>query len=60
MSNFWALTIRPDSTEPEPAEWLDDYYGAHRYGVRFEDQTVIPEDQVKFVEYYEPPDRGKV
>lgn len=35
MSNFTALTRHPLSGLVTEAEWLDDYFGKHQYGVRF-------------------------
>ncbi len=35
MSNFIRKTRHPDTKEFEEAEWLDNYYGSHKYGVRF-------------------------
>lgn len=37
MSTFVKLTKHPDTGEWENAQWLDDYYGRHNYGVRFPD-----------------------
>lgn len=35
MSDYLRKTKNPRTGEFEVAEWLDDYYGKHRYGVRF-------------------------
>lgn len=36
MSNFVAQTrLRGTDDEFREAVWVDDYYGTHRYGVRF-------------------------
>ena len=35
MSNYKAYTRHPYTKEFSMATWLDDHYGAHRYGVRF-------------------------
>jgi hypothetical protein len=35
MSNFIRRTKHPESGLFEDAEWLDNYFGGHRYGVRF-------------------------
>jgi len=47
MSNFVAPAIHPKTGEIEQAEWLDDYYGRHRYGVRFADGRVYRTEQVR-------------
>lgn len=44
MSNYTRQTKNPNTGKWEDAEWLDDYYGSHQYGVRFPDGTVYPED----------------
>lgn len=40
MSNFHAPTFHPITGVIEKAEWLDDHYGKHLYGVRFPDGHV--------------------
>lgn len=42
MSNYTADAIHPETGEIEEAEWLDDHYGRHRYGVRFKDGKIFP------------------
>ena len=44
MSDYTQLTIRLDTYLCEDAYWVDDYFGAHRYGVRFSDGKVLRED----------------
>ena len=46
MSNFTRATQNPRTGVIEIADWLDDYFGHHRYGVRFEDGSVVPESEV--------------
>ncbi|MCR9202931.1 MAG: hypothetical protein NXI04_30160 [Planctomycetaceae bacterium] len=46
MSNFLSPTVRKDTGEAWHAEWLDDYFGRHVYGVRFPDGTVLRTDEV--------------
>jgi hypothetical protein len=41
MSNFIRRTKNPDTGQFEDAEWLDDYFGRHRYGVRFPGGGVV-------------------
>lgn len=35
MSNYFSQAVNPDTGKVEQAEWLDDYFGRHQYGVRF-------------------------
>lgn len=35
MSSFICRAKNPETGEFEDAEWLDNYFGRHRYGVRF-------------------------
>jgi hypothetical protein len=44
MSNYIRRTKNPKTGKFEDAEWLDDYYGKHQYGVRFPDGQVYRED----------------
>lgn len=53
MSNFFSRAIHPETGEVEQVEYLDDYYGRHRYGVRFSDGMVFPESDVESVEQLE-------
>lgn len=48
MSNYKEMAIHPKTGEPEMADWLDDYYGRHRYGVWFpSDGEVYPEAECR-------------
>ena len=47
MSSYIGVAFNPATKKVEVAEYLDDYYGPHRYAVRFEDGTTMPEDMVK-------------
>ena len=40
MSCYYAKTFHPITGKIETAEWLDDHYGNHMYGVRFPDGNV--------------------
>lgn len=42
MSNFQQLTRHPETKTMELADWIDDYYGKHQYGVRFPDGKTFP------------------
>jgi len=35
MSNFRSEAVNPATGEVQMAEYLDDYFGPHQYGVRF-------------------------
>lgn len=47
MSNFYGSAINPKTGEVELAEFMDNYYGRHRYGIKFSDGSVYPETEVK-------------
>lgn len=34
----------------QEATWLDDYFGKHRYGVRFPDGKIFPESEIEAIE----------
>lgn len=36
MSNFSKLTFNPETKEMEMADWIDDYFENHQYGVTFD------------------------
>ncbi len=40
MSNYKAISKNPRTAEWEEADWLDDYFGRHHYGVRFPNGVV--------------------
>lgn len=41
MSNFYRRTKNPVTGRYEDALWLDDCFGRHRYGVRFESDGAL-------------------
>lgn len=47
MSNFVAPAVHPKTKKLEHAIFLDDYYGKHRYGIRFPDGSIYPAEKVK-------------
>jgi hypothetical protein len=47
MSTYAKFTKHPITGRFEPATWLDDYYGRHRYGVVFED-SIFEADKHKW------------
>lgn len=51
MSSYKRLTQHPETHEAEHAEWLDDYFGNHNYGVRFpSDGQVFRADEYEWNE----------
>lgn len=47
MSSYKKITRHPATGHYENAEWLDDYFKPHVYGVRFSDGKVFPVEYVK-------------
>ena len=47
MSNFHQLTKHPQTGDMEMAEWLDDFFGHHRYGIRFSDKRVYHKKEIE-------------
>jgi len=41
MSNYLAKTKHPETGEWKWAEWIDDHFSQHEYGVRFIDETIV-------------------
>lgn len=54
MSNYKQLTKNPRTGEFEEAEWLDDYFGRHHYGVRFKDGTIYDTWKVELITFDDP------
>jgi len=52
MSNYNDYVIDPDSGKIVIAEFLDDYFGRHRYAVRLADQRVYRLEDVKHANSY--------
>jgi NTP pyrophosphatase (non-canonical NTP hydrolase) len=51
MSSYQGLAVNPETGLTEPAYFMDDYFGRHRYGVQFETTgKVYPVDGVKVIE----------
>lgn len=46
MSNYQQPTKHPETGRIEVADWLDDFFGRHRYGVRFPDGKVFRASEV--------------
>lgn len=47
MSSYSKLTKHPKTGKWENAQWLDDYFGRHLYGVAFADGLVFDPEEVK-------------
>ena len=62
MSNFRAMTRATDEAiasgvdqsfrEWQPANWLDNYFGGHRYGIKFDGDETVRADNGDFI--YDP------
>jgi len=52
VSTYKAITKHPQTGNYELAEWHDDYYGTHIYGVEFHDK-VYPADIVEQKKIYD-------
>ena len=48
MSNFRTKAIHPITGKEEMADYLDDYFGNHKYGVKFVgEDKVYREEEIK-------------
>ena len=48
MSSYYRMTRHPVTGKMEPAAWWDNYFGRHRYGVRFAGlDRVVPAYEIK-------------
>lgn len=47
MSNYTQPTKHPETGEILAAEWIDDYFGRHKYGVRFPDGKIFDARQIE-------------
>lgn len=47
MSSFKRMTLNPMTDRYEMALWLNDYFGRHKYGVKFADGTVYNPEVIK-------------
>lgn len=47
MSNYIAFCRHPKTGKWQWAVMLDDYYGSHRYGVKFADGKVFKDEKVE-------------
>lgn len=54
MSNFFTKAKRPGKDYFEDVEMLDNYYGAHRYGVKFiSDGKIYEESRCELIDCFE-------
>jgi hypothetical protein len=54
MSSYQDKAWNPETKQFELAWWIDDYFGRHQYGVRFEG-----EEKIYRPHEVEPPTKGK-
>jgi hypothetical protein len=45
MSNYRDMAFHPETGKLEPADFLDNHFGPHHYGVRFNDGRVFGKDE---------------
>lgn len=46
MSHYFAKAIHPVTKQVEDALFMDDYFGRHQYGIKFEDGRIYRADKV--------------
>jgi hypothetical protein len=47
MSSYFGSAINPKTGKMEPCTFIDDYFGKHKYGVRFEGTQIYKIEDVK-------------
>ncbi len=47
MSSYTQITKHTETGEMVSAHWIDDYFGRHRYGVRFPDGKVFRAEEIE-------------
>jgi hypothetical protein len=47
VSDYPGKAVDPKTGHVESVMYLDNYYGRHRYGVRFPDGNVYPEHEIE-------------
>jgi hypothetical protein len=52
MSSFQRLTINPKTGNEEMADWIDDYFDKHVYGIKFADGEVYKEEFLEGLDKY--------
>lgn len=59
MSSYYEDTIHPVTGKVQRAAWLDNYFGGHKYGVRFEgEHHVYRADEVRLPDENAPERAG--
>lgn len=48
MSSYSRMTKNPKTGEWAEAQWLDNYFGNHRYGVKFPDGEIFRADNFEW------------
>ena len=51
MSSFTRKTKHPVTGRIQQADWIDDYFGPHEYGIKFPDGKVFTQKEVKDCTY---------
>ena len=51
MSNYQQMTRHPETGQWLMADWIDDYFGRHRYGVRFGEGKVYEVGEIEGYDY---------
>lgn len=46
MSNYEATAVNPSTGKREKADFMDNYFGRHRYGIRFKDGETYPIEDI--------------
>lgn len=54
MSNFSKMTVHPETKKLEMADWMDDYFGRHHYGVKFADGKIFDAEVIGDSDYRPP------
>tara|TARA_R110000824_G_scaffold172833_2_gene350791 strand:- start:3193 stop:3690 length:498 start_codon:yes stop_codon:yes gene_type:complete len=47
MSNYIVAAVHPETLISQKANWIDDHYGKHLYGIKFPDGQIFPEGEVR-------------
>ena len=47
MSNFIEKAVNPITLKIEDAVFMDDYYGGHKYGIKFLDGKIYTEQEAQ-------------
>lgn len=47
MSSFFRETKHPKTGKWEVAAWIDDYFDEHKYGIKFANDQIFKEEEIK-------------